>query len=550
MSKLARISTNPFAVLSASMRDSRQKIVELAEEMSLRKDSELCTRARSELTNPRRRIAAEIGWLPGVAPKKAAELVHQVSSDSKVIYDLSSVPPLAEANLVTAALEVIDAKTSPEAFTHWILKAAKADANIVIEDVVRDINEDRSVAGFSEIRNVLDVEAEIGSKKEEFKNIILNALNELDPEKLVNVMTQVLEKATKHGKEMAPHLVDEIVDSYRSRVEGFLERNSTEILGLVQDIEDNASEGELAIGQKLSTLGEKVRKWDRLAQPIQLSFESRGLDHDLSHKIAWSIRGMTVNLVNDHGMIGAVKGTVKMLDEIFAELPSVVDQLETDKSALDSLETQRNEFEQQKVEQEQEFANSIGFVAEVGAIFKNRLEINVDGVRWKNTVYPLDSITRVRWGGVRHSVNGIPTGTEYTVAFGDSYSEAIITLKKERVYSEFVDKLWKAVCARLMFQMLERLSSGERIYIGSTLVSDKGINLSKHGLFSGNEKQYHSWYDVTIGSGAGNFVIQSKSNKKYYEEFSYIATENAHILEQIIRASFKKPGGKLSNLLN
>jgi hypothetical protein len=97
--------------------------------------------------------------------------------------------------------------------------------------------------------------------------------------------------------------------------------------------------------------------------------------------------------------------------------------------------------------------------------------------------------------------------------------------------------------------MLERLSSGEKVYMGQTFINDDGIMLSKHGLFSGNDQQFHSWYDVTVWSANGSFVVGSKSNKKFYEEFSYIQTENTHILEQIIRASFEKPGAKLSNLL-
>ena len=43
--------------------------------------------------------------------------------------------------------------------------------------------------------------------------------------------------------------------------------------------------------------------------------------------------------------------------------------------------------------------------------------------------FALDSITQVRWGGVRHSVNGVPTGTT-TIAFGDRRSEAVVELKK------------------------------------------------------------------------------------------------------------------------
>jgi hypothetical protein len=78
----------------------------------------------------------------------------------------------------------------------------------------------------------------------------------------------------------------------------------------------------------------------------------------------------------------------------------------------------------------------------------------------RGRTFPLDSITRVRWGGVSHSVNGIPTGTTYTIAFGNRSSEAVVELKKQDIYSTFIDKLWRAVCVRLLTEMLEALKDG------------------------------------------------------------------------------------------
>src|SRR3546814_5902743 len=72
-----------------------------------------------------------------------------------------------------------------------------------------------------------------------------------------------------------------------------------------------------------------------------------------------------------------------------------------------------------------EWAHEITYRAEIGVMFKDTLSISPDGISWKGQSFSLDSITRVRWGGVRHSVNGVPTGTTYTIAFGDKRSEEI-----------------------------------------------------------------------------------------------------------------------------
>ena len=54
------IDSVPFAVLGATPHDTRKRIVELAEERSLELDPAVCQKARSDLTNPRTRLTAEL----------------------------------------------------------------------------------------------------------------------------------------------------------------------------------------------------------------------------------------------------------------------------------------------------------------------------------------------------------------------------------------------------------------------------------------------------------------------------------------------------------
>jgi len=61
---------NPFYILNATQRDSRHKIIELAEKQSLLSDADKCIEARAELTMPRKRVSAEVAWLPGFNPER------------------------------------------------------------------------------------------------------------------------------------------------------------------------------------------------------------------------------------------------------------------------------------------------------------------------------------------------------------------------------------------------------------------------------------------------------------------------------------------------
>lgn len=100
---------NPFALLGATTRDNRRRIVELADEASLITDHDVCQKARADLTSPRTRLTAEIAWLTGVSPRKAEELVSAVRSNPMSLVDRDDdLPALAHCNLLTASFQAVD----------------------------------------------------------------------------------------------------------------------------------------------------------------------------------------------------------------------------------------------------------------------------------------------------------------------------------------------------------------------------------------------------------------------------------------------------------
>ena len=274
--------------------------------------------------------------------------------------------------------------------------------------------------------------------------------------------------------------------------------------------------------------------------------KARGIDHEASRDLAYEIRSLAIDLFNTHDMLTQSQRLTGLLQELFAELPEVSERVEQDADALADIFHERK----QAVARRDEWAREITYRAEIGVMFKDTLSISPDGISWKGQSFSLDSITRVRWGGVRHSVNGVPTGTTYTIAFGDKRSEAVVELKKEDIYSKFIDKLWRAVCVRLLGEMLEALKDGRDLYFGDALLHDDGITLVKHKFLGANERVRCTWGQVQIWNADGSFCIGSKDDKKTNVGISYIHVANTHILEQLIRMAFKKPGlRRLSELL-
>ncbi len=451
---------------------------------------------------------------------------------------------MARANLMAAAFELVRGGEATESIAEFIRDFCWMVESIDPQEVMRDINEDRAISGFPEVRSVEFIEEELIARRKFYCSILRNSLDQMDPGKLIETITDAVEVATNSGEEHGPALLDDLVDSYEVETQGFLQKEFEALSALVNSAREAAPRGESAVSPIIDKLERVARNWDRVAQPIQVSAKSRGTVHRQSRDVAFELRGLGIDLNNEHDMLQQARRMTVLLREIFAELPDVVERLEEDAEAIAGLQRKA----EQQAQDNAEWARSITFSAEVGLIFKDELSISPDGIRWKGSRFPLESITHVRWGGISRSVNGIPTGTDYTIAFGDTRSEQTIQLKKKATYSGFIDALWRGVCVRLMFEMLQALSNGNSFSFGDISVEDSEVTLTRHKLF-GSERVQLTWYDVHVWSADGNFVIGHKEDKKVYGTASYIYNPNTHILEHIVRGGFKKGVSKLSEYL-
>ena len=204
---------NPFWLLGATTRDDARRIVELAEEKSLSLDSETCNKARSALTNPRPRLSTEMAWLPGVSPKHAKELACLLHAEPEAIKEQGNIPPLVLANLMAAAFELLAPEMEGKKWADWIIALAITVDEIDAMDILRDINEDRAVAGFPEVKALDMIESELSERRRYYKDAIMKAINRLPPMKLMEVVTVVVDGTTSSDAFDAPVLIDDVVDS-------------------------------------------------------------------------------------------------------------------------------------------------------------------------------------------------------------------------------------------------------------------------------------------------------------------------------------------------
>ena len=545
------IKENPFYILDASTRDNRQKIAELAEEKSFDIDEDLCQKARSDLTMPRNRVFAELNWLPGVSPRKVALLVSQLKTSDKDLYSVEGIPDLARINILMELLNTEHIKFNNNELEEIIVNIVYDFENLDIDEIIRDINEDRTVSGFPEVNDYELVENHLIEKKRSCVKLILKRLNNLDTKHLIDIMTRIVDEETANGEIQASSMIEDLVDDYKLHTQNFLEQEFEKIKKLIEVIRDRADDGTDTISPLVDKLLQMTQNWDNVAQPIQLSMKSRGLDEQLSSQVANTIRLLSIDLTNDYGYVELSQRISESLKELFAELPEIVERVEEDIDTLDDLFYQIQEAKDKKEREERQFQESLNYSVEIGILMKDKLSISSKGITWKNKTYPLESITRVTWGATRHSVNGIPTGTTYTISFGDDRSTSTVETRRGSVYEEVIDRLWKTAGMVIITKLLKDFKNGQGLTFNNATIWDDGVTLIKAGgWFSSDEKRKFGWSEVQIYSSNGSLVIESIKEKKFVTSIAYQGVYNVHFLEQLIRMKFKDGNArKLSDLL-
>jgi hypothetical protein len=326
---------NPFHILNASPRDNSHRILELADDLSLLLDSDKCTEARSNLTHPRKRLSAEVAWLPGIGPKRAGELLALIESSPTSLLHVDSLSSIARANLLAAGLARLP-DANADNVREWILEISSAFEDVDPEELSAIINEERIVSGFPEVSDFSALEAEVQGRRRYYRQVIQSTLDNLSPQEIVDTVTFIVDEATNEGSEHGAILIDDIVDSYEVEAQVFLEKEEENIKSLIEKLRV-AVDGEKPdsiLAPIVNLLIRVVKNWDTVAQPIQVSTKSRGLDHDASHRVAFLVRDLAIYMFNEHGKLDFAQQLTRMLQSAFAEVGAIAERTTEDADAF------------------------------------------------------------------------------------------------------------------------------------------------------------------------------------------------------------------------
>jgi hypothetical protein len=543
-----KLFDNPFYIIGASSRDDRRRIMELYDERSFNLDSDICSSAKQILTNPRKRLAAEVAWLPGLRPNYASKVLSILRNTPYEVLEMNSIPSLAYANILATCLAELSDEVC-DLQIEMVKNLAITFETIDHLELSKFINQDRQVAGFPDVLDQRSIELELRERQKYYRDTVKSWLNKIETRQLVRHVTEIVESMTDSGRKHAPLLIDEIVDIYEVEAQEFFnkeEENITNLVGKIrQSVVDDKPETENL--RLLKQLISVVRNWDTVAQPIQVSTRSRGVKHDNSHGVAVKLRSLAIFLFNEHGKIDYAQQLTALLKEAFAEVDEVAEISAEDSALLDRIANEsRNEVSDKT--RTSAWQSEITYEAKIGFILKNKFRISLDGIEWLGNLYSLESVTRVRWGGTKSSVNGIPTGTQYSIAFGGDRYLQIINLKKSNIYENIIDRIWKAVGERLIYDLLNSLKSGNEHQFGNAIICDDGVKLMWKRYFRKTQIVHCTWNDTYFYSDDGKLIILS-NDRKMLSTISFQEDDNTHILNTILHMQKKYGVRKMSDIL-
>jgi Rod binding domain-containing protein len=274
---------SPFYVLGVSPRDDQAVIADAAE--TVISDGTLseveALRAQQALMAPRPRLAAELAWLPGVAPNRARRLIDAVVL---AIEDATGLPPLAGANIASHRCAQKLLPAHPDLLLSFYGGSDE-------EEILRLLNPERRTSGFPEVPQELMHEALQELMRAHTAALIVFITNQPVPG---HSLLEVLQKYFVDGSNIVSFL-DELVDRFDEWAADSL-RNSEDA---ISDTLDRIREDPASLEQHLPAFSTAIDKWASGAAPRQYIMGRRHLKDPRTDQLLSKIRGVCLHLNND-----------------------------------------------------------------------------------------------------------------------------------------------------------------------------------------------------------------------------------------------------------
>lgn len=307
------VNENAFDLLGVTPEDGIARINDVKDEKSWvdEPNESMYEAARETLTNPRKRLQAEVPWFLKNS-NSAFSLMNEVQNCRGT-----------DIRLVVQKIVALDDE----------YKQALQEESL--DDIYTDIIISRKKAGISADIEQDDIEEALSQLLEEgAKAAIDTLLRKCSTREAAQIGNVIAKEMIQPGIGKYPKKYGDcirfFIDLYNMKVQNELDARSEQIK---QDIE--AAKVYTSVAQ-LSPLFQEIEWFDYLAQPLQLYFEDQGQadKQSQSEDIAGSLRKLSLFYHNERQLTELSIAVTEKAMQVFAENPKVLQQLQEDDEIL------------------------------------------------------------------------------------------------------------------------------------------------------------------------------------------------------------------------
>jgi hypothetical protein len=537
------VRRNPFGAAST---DDQNRVARLGEERAEAIEPQIGPNSRADLADSHSRLSAELAWFPGASATRPFATADGLNAGlSEPSPDL---PLLARTNLLAARIGGLDVPERDA--VRNLLELAAASEGINAETVMRDINHSRSLASIPLADDMHLLLSELAARRRFYRDVAWRFLNGLSTRTLVQLLTELAARSTDGAQKRASSLVEELVKDYEVAARGFIEGESYNVKKLVALIRLRIARNEPDVGGLIRALNASLANWSFVTKPIQLVDRSQRRDHPATHRLANHVRSLAIELRSQSALSTAADEIMRCLRTEFALLSEFYDQITNETSTIIQVTKDREENRLQTASHSDEYETSLSYSVNVGRILKRRLEISAVGLSWEGRSYKFEEINRLRWGHLKYSVSGLATGAKYGICFQTSNLGAVIHTRDADIYNAIVDRLWRTVAVRILFEYVERLKSGGKLIFPRASVEDIAITLPIKSAFKAKKRVRVTWNNVRLWSSDRFLVIGMKGDNRVVAAMSYANTDNLRVLEHLLGLVLTSRKSSVSEILH
>lgn len=244
---------------------------------------------------------------------------------------------ISELNIQIYNFQFVQTQTA--ALKQAVESLDKTFAGLDAEKVCTIINTGRKKAKMSEA-SANDVRREINRKRADLRQIITEKTAGIPEKQYVKLVTMLAEKSAKDEKHGG--IIEDMVDQYEIRMHDSIQKNANDISNAITKIRNADYKHAKNYDSDINSLIQKVRNWDKLAQPVQLKAQASGMTHEISQQLGKELRDLAIYLHNEKNATEVSVRITEAMKSIFAELPELSAALENDAELLKEQEKQKS----------------------------------------------------------------------------------------------------------------------------------------------------------------------------------------------------------------